>query len=132
MKIPIINIKDEHTTLDHKTFESNNEALMQIIKSQNIQISIKNQIKLIKIKTNKIHINNIEYLDNYEQIEKENIELYKEQKKRNKDELENLLKSKTLEEDAWIKLTNLLQNNNKYIFYKTKNEKQISEIIIFK
>ena len=128
MKIPIINIKDEHATLDHKTIESNNEALMQIIKNQNSQISINNPIKLIQIKTNKIHINNIEYWDNYEQIEKENIELYKEQKKRNKDELENLLKSKTLGEDTWIKLTNLLQNKNKYIFYKTKNEKQISEI----
>ena len=40
----------------------------------------------------------------------------------------NLLKSKTLGEDTWIKLTNLLQNKNKYVFYKTKNEKQITEI----
>ena len=129
MNIPVINTIEEHTTLDNKIIESNNEALIQIINNNNnIQTSIKNPIKLIKIKINKIHINNIEYWDNYEQIKNENIELYKEQKKRNKDELTNLLKSKTLGEDTWIKLTNLLQNKNKYVFYKTKNEKQITEI----
>ena len=128
MKIHIINTTEEHTTLDHKTIESNNETLIQIMKNENTQATIKNPIKKIRIKTNKIHINNLEYWDNYEQIEKENIELYKEQKRRNKDELVNLLKSKTLGEDTWIKLTNLLQNKNKYIFYKTKNEKEILEI----
>ena len=128
MKIHIINTTEEHTTLDHKTIKSNNETLIQIIKNENTQATIKNPIKKIRINTNKIHINNIDYWDNYEQIEKENIELYKEQKRRNKDELVNLLKSKTLGEDTWIKLTNLLQNKNKYIFYKTKNEKEILEI----
>ena len=128
MKIQIINTTEEHTTQDHKTIESNNETLIQIIKNENTQATIKNPIKKIRIKTNKIHINNIDYWDNYEQIEKKNIELYKEQKRRNKDELVNLLKSKTLGEDTWIKLTNLLQNKNKYIFYKTKNEKEILEI----
>ena len=130
MNIPVINTIEEHTTLDNKIIESNNEALIQIINNNNnIQTSIKNPIKLVKIKINEIHINNIEYWDNYEQIKKENIELYKEQKKRNKDELTNLLKSKTLGEDTWIKLTNLLQSKNKHVFYKTKNEKQITEII---
>ena len=121
MNIPVINTIEGHTSLDNKIIESNNKALIQIIENNNIQTSIKNPIKLIKIKTNKIHINNIEYFNNYEQIEKENIELYKEQKKRNKDELTNLLKSKTLGEDTWIKLTNLMQNKNKYI-YSTKQK----------
>ena len=99
MKIHVIDTIKEHITLDNKIIESNKEALIQIIKNNNKQTSNKNPIKLIKIKTNKIHINNIKYWDNYEQIEKENIELCKEQKKRNKDELVNLLKSKTLEKD---------------------------------
>ena len=82
MNIPVINTIEEHTTLDNKIIESNNEALIQIINNNNnIQTSIKNPIKLIKIKINKIHINNIEYWDNYEQIKNENIELYKEQKR---------------------------------------------------
>ena len=40
------------------------------MKNENTQATIKNPIKKIRIKTNKIHINNIEYWDNYEQIEK--------------------------------------------------------------
>ena len=34
MKIPIINIINEHAILGYKTVETNNEALMQIIKNQ--------------------------------------------------------------------------------------------------
>ena len=53
MNIPVINTIEEHTTLDNKIIESNNEALIQMINNNNnIQTSIKNPIKLIKIKIN--------------------------------------------------------------------------------
>ena len=45
MKIHIINTTEEHTTLDHKTIESNNETLIQIMKNENTQATIKNPIK---------------------------------------------------------------------------------------
>ena len=98
--------------LDNEIINRNNETIKKILNNETQTPIFINPNKIIKQNNYVIQFNYDENGDNFEKIKKENIELFKIQKQKNKTDLTYLLKNKSLGQEPWLKLTSLMKLTN--------------------
>ena len=128
LNIPLIENNETIKILDNKAIEENNLNIHKLVNTEVTSTTFINPNKTINPKPFECQPNNNNNWDNFEIIKKQNIELYKTQKQKNKQDIQYLLKNNELGADPWLKLTSLMLTNRSNIFWKPNSTSEKTEI----
>ena len=123
------NTKETITVLDKTIIKENYEKLVNYINETTKTLQLKNPNIIKHINTRQIHIENLNYIDEYNLIKENDKITFKEIQKSTAKEISDLLKCNNLGKEPYQRLLSLMHYKSKITWWRPENAETLQRIL---